>query len=109
VIAYSNETKVKFLGVSQEALIRYGAVSEPVAREMAEGARGRFSADWGVGVTGIAGPTGGTSEKPVGLVYIAVAGAGETIVVKRVFSGTREEIKRQTAEKALEMLRECLA
>jgi PncC family amidohydrolase len=109
VVAYSNEAKVAFLGVTPEALASHGAVSEPVARQMAEGARAHFKADFGIGVTGIAGPSGGTAEKPVGLVYIAVAGVGGTRVTRNVFPGDRVSVKAQTAGKALEMLLECLA
>lgn len=109
VVAYSNEAKVTFLGVPQEALEPHGAVSEAVVRHMAEGARARFSADWAIGVTGIAGPTGAAPGKPVGLVFIAVAGANGIQVVRTQFSGTREEIKAKTAEKALTLLWEQIA
>lgn len=108
VVTYSNEAKADLLGVSIDDLDRFGAVSETVARQMAQGVRGRFDADWGVGVTGIAGPSGGTEEKPVGLVYIAVAGVRETHVLCNHFSGSRESIKEQTAEKTLELLLEQL-
>lgn len=109
VVTYSNDAKARLLGVPESALATHGAVSEPVARAMAEGVRDRFGADWGVGVTGIAGPGGGTPQKPVGLVYIAVAGAGGTVVVENRFEGSRETIKGQTAEKALDLLREQMA
>ncbi len=108
VVTYSNEAKSDLLGVSVDDIDRFGAVSETVSRQMAQGARKCFDADWGVGVTGIAGPTGGTKEKPVGLVYIAVAGARETHVLCNHFTGPRESIKEQTAEKALELLLEQL-
>jgi PncC family amidohydrolase len=104
VVAYSNEAKEALLAVPQEMLIEHGAVSEPVARAMAVGARIAFHADYGVGVTGIAGPGGGTDEKPVGLVYIAVADKDGTEVVRYVFDGGRESIKMRTAEQALELL-----
>lgn len=77
VVAYSDKVKASLLRVSQDDLKEYGAVSEPVARQMAQGVRARFRADYGIGVTGVAGPGGGTAEKPVGLVYIAVAMGGE--------------------------------
>ena len=104
VVAYSNGAKVACLGVSAAVLEAHGAVSGPVARELAEGARTRFGADYAVSATGIAGPSGGTAEKPVGLVFLAVARAGETRVDRHVFSGSRERVKAQTAEAALQML-----
>jgi nicotinamide-nucleotide amidase len=106
VVTYSNAAKVRFLGVSQEDLAAYGAVSEPVALAMAQGARSRFGVDWAVAVTGIAGPSGGTPQKPVGLVYIAVAGPGGAAATENRFQGSREEIKAQTAERALGLLLE---
>lgn len=109
VVAYSNEAKVSFLGVDSAVIASVGAVSESVARQMAEGARMHFHADLAVGVTGIAGPGGGTADKPVGLVYIAVAGEGGTVVRRSVFEGGREEVKAQTAETALQMLLEYLS
>ncbi|MBI4556669.1 MAG: CinA family protein [Candidatus Hydrogenedentes bacterium] len=108
IVAYSNEVKTALLGVAQDALARHGAVSEPVALQMAKGARDRFGAEWGIGVTGIAGPTGGSPEKPVGLVYIAVAGPNGMIARRCQFTGERLEIKEQTAEMALQMLLEQL-
>lgn len=108
VVTYSNEAKAELLGVSIGDIDQHGAVSETVARQMAQGARQCFGAEWGIGVTGVAGPTGGTEEKPVGLVYIAVAGARETHVTCNHFSGPRESIKEQTADKAFELLLEQL-
>ena len=108
IVAYSNTVKEGILGVSGDDLATHGAVSEPVARQMAEGARRLLSTDWSVAVTGIAGPTGGTPEKPVGLVFIAVAGPNGTVVTRNQFAGTREEIKGATAERALQMLWELL-
>lgn len=104
VTAYSNALKEALLGVSKQTLDAVGAVSEKVAREMAEGARDRFGADITVAVTGIAGPGGGTPDKPVGLVYLAVAWQGGCDVARMEFSGTREEIKGQTADAALTMV-----
>lgn len=83
VVSYANEAKAELLGVGRESLEKFGAVSEIVAQQMAQGVRHRFHTDWGISVTGIAGPTGGTQEKPVGTVWIAVAGsrlAGEIAV-----------------------------
>jgi nicotinamide-nucleotide amidase len=104
IVAYSNQAKETLVEVPHETLVAHGAVSEPVAAALAEGARRVFGATHGIGVTGIAGPGGGTSEKPVGLVYIAVADAARTQVVRHVFEGTRAAVKEQTANAALELL-----
>ncbi len=109
VVSYSNAAKVKLLGVKQESLDQYGAVSEVVAREMAEGALKRFEADWAVACTGIAGPDGGTPQKPVGLVYIGVAGLAGTNVERCQFEGDRMSIKQQTADRALALVLEALS
>ena len=105
VVAYSNEVKQKFLGVRAETLKQHGAVSEAVAREMAEGARKKFGADFAIAVTGIAGPGGGTKDKPVGTVFIALAGAFGTVAEHKLNSCEREAFKQLTAQQALEMLR----
>jgi nicotinamide-nucleotide amidase len=105
VVAYSNDAKQKFLGVRAETLKQHGAVSEAVAREMAEGARKKFGADFAIAVTGIAGPGGGTPEKPVGTVFIALAGASGTVVERKLNAHEREAFKQLTAQQALEMLR----
>ena len=108
IVAYSNSVKEKFLGVRKTSLKNFGAVSEKVAREMAEGARKKFGADFALAVTGIAGPTGGTKSKPVGTVFIALAGAVETVVEHRVNRFAREKFKEITAQQALELLlRQC--
>lgn len=105
VVCYSNRSKVELLGVAEALVASHGAVSEPVARAMAEGIRTRAGTDAGVGVTGIAGPTGGSPEKPVGTVAIAVA-IGDAVRVRTVrFFGDREQIKFQAAQAALNMLR----
>lgn len=109
VVSYSNEVKMSHLGVKAETLQRFGAVSEETAQEMSGGVRGRIGADIGIGITGIAGPGGGTVEKPVGLVYISVAGDKGAVVTRNVFSGTRREIKQQTVDKALNMLLEYIS
>lgn len=109
LIAYSNEVKERLLGVPAPVLAAHGAVSDPVALAMAQGARARLGSDWGLGITGIAGPGGGTPQKPVGLVYVAVAGPGGHAVTENRFRGSREEIKAQTAERALALLWEQLA
>ncbi len=109
VVAYANSVKESVLGVRPESLRDHGAVCEIVAREMAEGARRGLGADIAVAVTGIAGPGGGTAEKPVGLVHMAVAGFSGTRAEHRVFAGDRDAIKRQTADRALDLLLEYLA
>lgn len=108
VVAYSNAVKETMLGVDSETLKEHGAVSEPVARQMAEGARKRFGADYAVACTGIAGPSGGSPDKPVGLVYTAVATPDHVEVRRNLFNGLREEIKRMTAQTVLQMLIENL-
>jgi PncC family amidohydrolase len=104
IVSYTNKVKMSHLGVREETLKRHGAVSQETAREMSEGVRIRLGADIGLGITGIAGPGGGTPEKPVGLVYISIAGDKGLVVTKNLFSGSRREIKQQTADKALTML-----
>jgi len=104
IVAYSNAVKQKFLGVRAKTLARHGAVSEAVAREMAEGARKKFGADFAIAVTGIAGPGGGKSSKPVGTVFIALAGEGETMVERKKNPFGREKFKEITANQALKML-----
>jgi nicotinamide-nucleotide amidase len=104
-VVYSNESKQKFLGVRAETLAAHGAVSEAVAREMAEGARLQLGADFAIAVTGIAGPGGGTKEKPVGTVFIGLAGEFGTVVERKFNPYERETFKEVTAWQALEMLR----
>lgn len=104
VIAYANAVKLRELGVPQAVLDDQGAVSEPVACAMAEAARTRFGTDYGIGVTGIAGPGGGTPEKPVGLVWFAVAGPEGTTAHRSIFPGSREEIRARAAQTGLFLL-----
>jgi len=104
VVSYSNESKVKRLGVKEETLNKYGAVSEQTAREMAEGAVKLLGADVGVSSTGVAGPDGGTEEKPVGLVYIAVSVKGKTVVKKLNLKGSRNRIRGRVVTEALTLL-----
>lgn len=108
LVTYSNAAKQSFLGVKPETLAAHGAVSEAVAREMAEGCRTRTGADFALGVTGIAGPGGGTPEKPVGTVFIALASAGGTKVINPVNRYDRETFKYLTCLQALELLRRAL-
>ena len=104
IVSYTNRVKMSHLGVREDTLKHHGAVSQETAREMSEGVRIRLGADIGLGITGIAGPGGGTPEKPVGLVYISIAGDKGITVTKNLFSGSRREIKQQTTDKALTML-----
>lgn len=104
-VTYANEAKREMLGVSWDALLGHGAVSDPVARAMAAGALARSDADLAVSVTGVAGPAGGTAEKPVGLVHFAAARTGQDIIAERhVFPGDRDSIRRVSVLTALTML-----
>jgi nicotinamide-nucleotide amidase len=105
VVSYANQAKVDALGVDSSLLERHGAVSEEVAAAMAAGVARAARADVGVGITGIAGPDGGTSDKPVGLVYVATSGAAGTRVRRNHFPGGRELVRHQSTQVALEMLR----
>lgn len=105
VVAYANSAKTELLGVPKELIVQHGAVSEPVARAMAEGVRLRFSADFGLAFTGIAGPDGGGAEKPVGLVHWAVARASGTEHRERVFLGDRSGIRRRAAFAGFDLIR----
>jgi nicotinamide-nucleotide amidase len=104
IVAYSNAAKTALLGVPAAMLAAHGAVSEETVRAMAEGARDRFGAQLAVAVSGIAGPTGGTPDKPVGTVHFAWAVAGRVTAARRVFAGGRESVRRQTVALALERL-----
>jgi PncC family amidohydrolase len=104
IVAYSDEVKLVQLGVPGDVLAAHGAVSAQVALAMAEGVRNRLGTDLGVGVTGVAGPDGGSEAKPVGLVYVAVAGLGAPVVRRFLWPGDRTENKRSSAGAALEML-----
>ena len=105
LVTYANLHKTDFLGVPPEVLREEGAVSEAVARIMAEGARVQGRSTWGIGITGIAGPSGGTPEKPVGTVHVALAGPGGTQHVARRYPGDRERVRRTAAFEALNLLR----
>lgn len=106
MIAYANAAKERLLGVPRALLDAHGAVSEPVAAAMASGARMRLGADWGVGITGVAGPDGGTPDKPVGLVYVAVAGPARVTVREIRFGSTRDAVRTYACRAALNLLRE---
>ena len=107
-ITYANEAKEKVLGVSHETLEKYGAVSYQTALEMAIGARSAAKSDIAVSVTGIAGPGGGTVEKPVGLVYIAIADKNGAEYRKLLLDGNRDEIRAKTCDFVFELIKERL-
>ena len=109
VISYSNDVKREVLHVSASTLERHGAVSSETACEMASGARELMNADFAVSVTGIAGPGGGSAEKPVGLVWFGLAGKNGVRAERMVFSGDRAEVRGAAVEHALEMLLEAAA
>lgn len=108
VTAYANETKVRLLGVNPETLELHGAVSEQTVLEMARGIRYTLAADIGLSVSGIAGPAGGTPEKPVGTVWIGLSAASEKIARHYLWSGSRSLIKEQAAQAGLQLLLEHL-
>ena len=106
IVTYSNEMKMRFLNVDKDLLEQKGAVCKEVAIQMAEGIKSSIGSDLGVGITGIAGPTGATKDKPIGLVYIAVSGKCGTIVKENIFSGDREAVRYRSTQQALEMIRQ---
>ena len=108
VCSYSNSVKMKILGVKEETLKAYGAVSEQTAYEMALGAAKAADAKVSLAVTGIAGPGGGTKEKPVGLVYIGCCIDGKVNVLRNLFQGDRLSVRKQATARALALLLECL-
>jgi PncC family amidohydrolase len=104
LVTYSNKAKTKFLSVPDEIIARHGAVSSIVAQRMAQGVRDAAEVDISLSITGIAGPTGGSPEKPVGTVFIALATKKEVFVRKCLFSGNRREVRKRSSEEALTML-----
>ncbi|MBF0479251.1 MAG: CinA family protein [Candidatus Omnitrophica bacterium] len=108
IIAYSNEAKIKILKVPVKIIKKHGAVSEETATIMAQNVRNLFKTDFGLAITGIAGPTGGTKTKPVGLTFIALSMDYGTLCLKCKFKGSRLEIKKQAAKQALVLLKEFL-
>ena len=108
VVTYANETKIGLLHIPRALLGAVGAVSPEVARAMAERVRELAQADFGIGITGVAGPGGGSDDKPVGLVYIAVAGPGGTALTKNIFPGQRADVRWRATQTALDMLRRTL-
>lgn len=109
LVTYANEAKTKFVGVCPKTLAAHGAVSEAVVREMAEGARRETGADYAIAVTGIAGPGGGSPEKPVGTVFMAVSSAAGTVAIKQLNRFDRETFKDITSQQVLGMLRRVMA
>ena len=108
LIAYSNDAKIKFLKIPLQILNKHGAVSQPAARQMAKNVRKFLQTDFGVGITGIAGPGGGSAVKPVGLTFIALSTKKKVVCRKFIFKGNRLSIKSQAANQALEILGKCL-
>jgi nicotinamide-nucleotide amidase len=108
IVAYSNPIKEKFLGVKSETLVNFGAVSTQTAQEMADGIRRKFKTSIGLSTTGIAGPTGGTPEKPVGLVWIGISTSQRTKTYECHFQGGREQVQYSTVQKILSRLLEDL-
>ncbi len=104
-VVYSNQLKISFANVAPDLLAQHGAVSEEVAKALATGIRQRTGATIGLGITGIAGPTGGTEDKPVGLVYIAVSDAHKTDVLEHTFRGSRTRVREWAATQALDLIR----
>ena len=104
IVTYANEAKIKFLGVSEENIKSYGVVSEAVAKEMASGVRKLMNANVGIGITGIAGPGGGTPEKPVGTVWTAIDIDGEIYAEKLSLNGDRETVREATCNAVFERL-----
>ncbi len=108
-VTYSNAAKTELLGVDATLIAAHGAVSEPVVRAMAQGALAHSAADLAIAVTGIAGPTGATPGKPVGLVWLGLAWRGETRAEQRVFAGDRTAVRSATVQWGLDRLLEVLA
>ena len=108
LVAYSNEVKINILGVKRETIENYGAVSEQTALEMAQGGRNLLNVDICISDTGIAGPSGATPEKPVGLFYIGLAAKDESLSQKHIFKGDREENKQDATEAVLDILKQYL-
>jgi len=108
IIAYSNEAKCQLLKISPKTIKKYGSVSEQIAIDMAKGIRKIHNTSFGLSITGIAGPTGGTKNKPIGLTFIAINTEYETLCLKCQFQGTRTSIKSKAAKEALKVLHEFL-
>ncbi len=109
IVTYSNAAKMRELGVKKETLDKFGAVSHDTAHEMCTGICAHTGAEVGIGITGIAGPGGGTAEKPVGTVYIGVCVKGKVIVEGNCFSGGREDVRRQSCDAAMRIAVEMIS
>ena len=109
VVVYSNEAKRTLLQIPSRMLPQHGAVSKQTAAAMAQSVRKIHKTDFGIGITGIAGPTGATKAKPVGLTYIAVSVPAETLCLQCLFKGNRLNIKRKASTQALRLLKKCLS
>ena len=107
-VTYANAAKEQMIGVSHKTLEQYGAVSEETAEEMVRGTLLQTGADYAVATTGIAGPSGGTKEKPVGLVYIACGSENHVCVEENHFNGNREDIRKAAVQRGIELLMECM-
>ena len=105
VVSYANDVKTDLLDVDADTISKFGAVSEETARAMARGARRKLHAETSIAITGIAGPTGGTDEKPVGTVWFAAAGPDFEVAIRHRFEGDRQAVQRQSVEFAMEFLR----
>jgi nicotinamide-nucleotide amidase len=108
MVTYSNQSKTDFLGVPSAAIKRYGAVSPQVAKKMAQGVRKAFNTTFGLSTTGVAGPTGGTKGKPIGLIFIGLSNGKKIWVMKLNLRGNRRKIKEKATEKALQYLYDTL-
>ena len=104
IIAYQNDIKIKILGVDEQAILQYTEVSAEVVRQMAEGVRKSFLADYSIATSGYAGPSGGTNNNPIGTVFIAISSVGGVDVERFIFSGDRQSIVNQASEKAVSSL-----
>ena len=104
IIAYQNDIKIKILGVDEQAILQYTEVSTEVVRQMAEGVRKSFLADYSIATSGYAGPSGGTNNNPIGTVFIAISSASGIDVERFIFSGNRQSIVNQASEKSLSLL-----
>ena len=108
IIAYQNDIKIKILGVDEQAILQYSEVSAEVVKQMAEGVRKSFLADYSIATSGYAGPSGGTNDNPIGTVFIAILTASGIDVERFVFSGDRQSIVNQVSEKSLSLLYEAI-
>ncbi len=108
VVSYANEIKSSWLGVKEQTLIEHGAVSEQCVAEMLSGILQMASADYAIAVSGIAGPTGGTAEKPVGTVYIGIASKNKKLIEKHLFEGEREAVQEQATATSIALLKKFL-